>query len=527
MTGPGESDCGATDLDADAPGVEEANALPWPLLLRQRVAERIEGSEHYPWLVLVAVLLGLFAVGSTVTILALSVPEMARDLHTDSTTISWVTTGPVLAFAVCGPVAGKLGDLYGLRRVYLVSLSGAVAFSALTALAPNAGALIACRVLGAAAGAAVGPASLAIINRLFPSGQRAQALGYWSMVAAGGPVIGAIAAGPVVEAFGWRMIFVLQAPLMAICCLLAGAVLPTLAPIREGDGEPPRLDGWGATTLGLGAVSLLLAVNRGSVLGWGHPLVPAGIALSLVGFAAFVAVERRVAHPLLPLGYLRRRNFAVPVAAQFFTNFAYMGAFFLTPLLLQSELGRSVTESTWLSIARPTVFAIAGPIAGYLTMRVGERPPGVFGAASITASMVVFSAIGLGAANWLIIAALALSGLGMGSSSPALASAIADAVDEKDLGIAGAAQQMVNQVGVAIGVQVMLAVQTARATSVGEVPAYGEAYLVGGAVALVGLCLTLFVRSSPRVRPAEVDDVVDPSDPADPAPEPALVVAAG
>jgi EmrB/QacA subfamily drug resistance transporter len=493
----------ASDLVLDAPGLEETTSLPWPLLLRQRVSERLEASERYPWLVLAAVLLGLFAVGSTITVLALSVPEMMADLDTDSSTISWVTTGPVLAFAVFGPVAGKLADLRGLRRVYLLSLAAAVVFAALTAAAPNVGAVIACRVLGAAAGAAVGPASLAIINRLFPPGQRAQALGYWSMVAAGGPVIGAIGAGPIVEAFGWRWIFILQAPLMAACCVMAAVVLPAIEPLVGRDGERPRLDGWGATTLGLGCVSLLLAVNRGAAWEWTHPVVLVGFVLAVVFVAGFLAVERRVAHPLLPLGYLRRRNFAVPVAAQFFTNFAYMGAFFLTPLLLQGELGRSVTESTWLSIARPTVFAVAGPIAGALTVRFGERPPSVVGAASIVASMVVFGSVGAGAGNTLVLVALALSGLGMGASSPALAATIANAVEDRDLGIAGAAQQMVNQVGVAIGVQAMLAVQTARAGSVGDVGAYGDAYLFGGAVAAVGLVLSWFVRSSPRSQATE------------------------
>ena len=103
--------------------------------------------------------------------------------------------------------------------------------------------------------------------------------------------------------------------------------------------------------------------------------------------------------------------------------------------------------------------------------------------------------------DWVIIGALALSGLGMGASSPALASSIANAVDDKDLGIAGAAQQMANQVGVALGIQVMLAVQTAREASVSPVAAYGEAYLVAAGIALAGVVLALFVRSSPRVRP--------------------------
>lgn len=468
-----------------------------------RIAGRVEASDRYPWLILGTVLLGLFSVGATITILAISVPEIANDLGSDDNTVSWVTTGPILAFAVFGPVAGKLADLRGLRKVYLVSLALAAGFAALTAMAPSAPALIGFRVLGAAAGAATGPASLAIINRLFPRDQRSKALGYWSMVAAGGPVIGALIGAPVVEAFGWRWIFVAQAPLMAACCLLAAVVLPTFPTAHErgDDGRGrgrPTLDGWGAATLGLGCVSLLLAVNRGPVWGWDAPAVVAGLGLAVALLVGFVLVEGRVAHPLLPLAYVRRRNFSVPILTQFCTNFAYMGAFAITPLLLQNEFGRSATEATWLSIPRPLVFAIAGPIAGYLTVRVGERSAGVFGAAAIAASMVALSGVDPSDGDWVVIGAVALSGLGMGASSPAMSASIANAVDDRDLGIAGAAQQTVNQVGVAVGIQAMLAVQTSREDAVGAVAAYGDAYLLGAAVASVGVVLACFVRSSRR-----------------------------
>lgn len=441
-------------------------------------------------MVLTAVLLGLFAVGSTVTILAISVPTIAADLGSDDNTVSWVTTGPILAFAVFGPVAGKLADLRGLRRVYLLSLASAAVAAALTAAAPSAVTLIAARVLGAGVGAATGPASLAIINRVFPRMQRSQALGYWSMVAAGAPVIGALVGAPVVEAFGWRWIFVAQAPLMAICCAVGAVLLPDL-PVA-GDRNA-RLDGWGAGTLGLGCVALLLAVNRAPVWGWSNPAVLGAVVATPAFLAAFVAVERRVPNPLLPLAYLRRRAFTAPLLSQFCSNFAYMGAFAITPLLLQNELGRSATAATWLSIPRPLVFAVAGPVAGYLTARVGSRAAGAFGASAIAASMVALAAVDAGDGDWVIIASVALSGLGMGAASPAMATSIANAVDDADLGIAGATQQMVNQVGVAIGIQVMLAVQTGREQAVGAIPAYGDAYLVGAGVAVLGVLLALLL----------------------------------
>jgi EmrB/QacA subfamily drug resistance transporter len=491
-----DGDDATAGLATDAPGLEEGSTFAWPMLLRRRVIDRMEASEHYPWLVLAVVLFGLFAVGSTITILAIAVPTIAEDLGTDVNTVSWVTTGPILAFAVFGPLGGKLADLRGLRKAYLFSLAGAMVFAGLTALSPTATALIAFRVCGAAIGAATGPASLAIINRTFPPSRRSQALGYWAMVAAGGPVIGALIGAPIIEAYGWRWIFIAQVPVMALCLAVAFAVLPHLPTATELGGKRSRLDGWGAATLGLGCVSLLLAVNRGAVNGWDSPAVIIGALVAIAMFGAFVAVERRVEHPLLPLAYTRQPNFSFPIAAQFCMNFAYMGAFAITPLLLQEEFNRTAVEATWLSIPRPLVFAIAGPVAGYLTIRVGERRAAVFGATSITLSMLALSQVDAASRDAFIVFAVALSGLGMGSASPAMSTAIASAVDEHDLGIAGAFQQMVNQVGVAIGIQVMLAVQTSRDASVGGVAAYSEAYLVAAGVAAIGILLATRVRST-------------------------------
>jgi EmrB/QacA subfamily drug resistance transporter len=479
------------ELSIEAIGADEVQVVPWPLLLRKRVTAKVEGSGRYPWIVLVTVLFGLFSVGFTITILANSRPRIAADLHSSESLLAWLITGPILAFAVFGPAAGKLGDLKGHRRIYLWSMAGVCVFAALTAAAPNAGALIAFRVLGAATGAATGPASLALINRLFPRDERARAMGYWSMVGAGGPVVGVVAGGPLVEAFGWRWIFVAQVPLTLLTLLLAYAILP----------ETPRADATkfdtpGAVLLGGGTLFLLLGIDRGAAMGWGSAVVLASFMASVASYSAFVAVERRSDHPLLSLAYLRRRNFTFPLATQFFTNFAYMGAFIVTPLFLQHEFGYSETHTAWVSIARPLTFAVAGPVAGYLTLRIGERTSAVLGGAAILASMVALAQLVPGTSDVVIVAALGLSGLGMGASTPAMAAAIANSVDERDLGIAGATQQMVNQIGVVLGIQIVQTVQVARAGADGAVNAYHEAYFVGALAAAFGVAAAFFVRRS-------------------------------
>ncbi|HSL59407.1 MAG TPA: MFS transporter [Acidimicrobiales bacterium] len=487
-------------LSLDAPGIEPVGVVPWPLLWRDRVRHRLERSERYPWIVLATALFGLFTVGFTITILAVSVPGIADDLGAAEATLTWVVTGPILAFAIVGPAAGKLADLHGPRRIYLLGLLGSAVFAGLTALAWSAPSLIAFRVLGATLGAACGPASMAMVNRLFPREVRAQAMGYWSLVMAGGPVLGVVAGGPIVEAFGWRWIFVAQVPFVIAGLLVAYALLPDT---ERGERQP--FDIIGSITLGGTTALALFALNRGPLLGWDHPVVVGGFAFAPIGIALFVWRQRTFSHPLIPLEYLRRRNVVFPVLTQMFTNFAYMGGFILTPLLLQDVMGYGEARTGLLSISRPLLFAIAGPVAGYLAVRAGERPMAVFGAICVVASMLGLAQVGPGASDLLIIGALGLSGIGLGASSPAMAATIANAVDESDLGIAGAAQQMMSQVAVVAGIQILQTVQTSREAVVGTAASYQEAYLVGGAVAALAIVTASFVRST---RDERVDEPV-------------------
>jgi MFS family permease len=304
--------------------------------------------------------------------------------------------------------------------------------------------------------------------------------------------VGVVAGGPIVEAFGWRWIFVAQAPLTLAGLLLGLLVLP------ETKRRRAQFDVVGAVVLALGATVLLFAINRGPIWGWSEPLIVAGFVLAPLAVLVFVLVERRVPAPLLPLGYLRRRNFSFAIATQCFTNFAYMGGFVITPLFLESEFGYPETRVGALMIPRPLAFAIAGPLAGYAAVKVGERASAVAGTACVVLSMAALSTVAPGSSDLVIIASLALSGIGIGCASPALAASIANSVDERDLGVAGAFQQMMTQLGVVIGIQIMQTVSVVREEAVGSVAAYGEAYLVGGAVAAVGFTTAWFVRSSER-----------------------------
>lgn len=440
------------------------------------------------WGLLASVLFGLLSVNITFTIFNVALVTIAANLHTSQTTLTWAITGPLLMVGVAAPILGKLGDLHGHRRLYLLGLVGALICTALTAGAWNAGSLIVARLFSGLEGACLIASSWALLFRVFGPGERTKVLGWWSLVAAGGPVIGVAIGGPVVQAFGWRWIFVAQVPLILVALVINYRVLPET---DRAQGEP--LDVPGAVSLAVGIGSFLFALNQGSG-GWTRPQVLVAAGLAPVALAVFAVVERRAASPLFPLEWLSRRNFTLPCVAGFAMNFAYMGGFFLTPLFLERGLHYGVGAAGLLQIARPLVFAVAAPAAGYLAARTGLRAAAVAGACLMGLSMVVFVTLGPGSSVVTIIIALGVSGLANGVAMPSISASVANAVEIERMGSASAGLQVANQVGVVAGIQVMETVQASRQHLAGVVGSFQNAYAAGAVVTVVAVVAASLLR---------------------------------
>ena len=323
-----------------AAGGDEVVVVPWPQLIRHRVQHRVEqrvaGSDRYRWWVLFAVMAGLFSINVTFTVFAVALPRVARGFHTDVNTITWVITGPLLAFGVTAPALGRAGDLWGHKRVYVIAMAGAVLTAVLSAAAWSAGSLIAARTLDGIEGAATGAASMALIFRAFPPEDRVKAMGWWSLVGAGGP--GDRRGRGRRRHPALRLAVDLRRPGPADPRGVPGALGHRVAHHRPGRNHGTRL-GRRHHAHGRGH-RCAVRVEPGPGVGVDQPrrarspLPPRPVAALL-----FVIAERRAAEPLLPLEYLRRRNFAFPIATQAMANFAYMGGFILAPLLLANLFG--------------------------------------------------------------------------------------------------------------------------------------------------------------------------------------------
>ena len=532
-------------LSGTGSGGDGGIAVPWATLFRHRMHHKVAGSDRYQWWVLWTVLAGLLSVNITFTVFVVALPQVARELHTSVSTLTWTSTGPLLAFGIAAPILGKLGDIRGYKRLYLWGLSGAALSVVLTASAPTAGILIAARLFDGVQGAATGAASMALVLQAFSHEDRVKAMGWWALVGAGGPVLGVTIGAPIIQFYGWRALFWGELPLMAIAAVLAIIVLPAhdhaattaaAAQKRTGrainpvpkpvprpdvevaageDGADPvvpaspwrQLDWIGSISLSASVTLGLLALNVAPSWGFTAPKTLALFALSLMLGAAFIFHERRTPSPLIPLHYFKKRNFVLPLGARAFVNFAYMGGFFLFPILMEGVYGYSETSAGLLSTARPLMFSLSAPIAGYAAVKVGERWSIVAGAAALTVSMLVFTQVGANPSVVLIIVALALSGLGNGVSTPSTAASAANEVAPEELGVMSAAQLLITQIGIVAGIQVMVTVQASSHGGAGSLASFHRAYLVGALVALAACVCGYFVKDTPRGKravPAEV-----------------------
>jgi MFS family permease len=499
-------------------GAEAGSDLNWFLLLRQRVQDRAAGSSRYSWWVLWTLLAGLFALNFTFTVFIVALPTVAAQFHTSVTVLTWTMVGPLLAYGLAAPIFGKTGDIFGHRRLYLFGLAGAMVSALLTALSHNVDMLLFARTLDGVQGAATGTASGALISRAFNPGERVKAMGWWSLVGAGGPVIGLSLGSPVIAAFGWRALFWLQLGLIVVAFCVVSVVLPRNRGIDAEDDEQKaqarlefrRMDWIGSWALSLGITALMLGLSIGPSKGFSSLWCLGLFALSAVLLGAFVHRLRHAENPLIPPHYFTRRNFVMPLVLRTSANFAYFGAFFLFPLLMERGYGFSISHVGALAIARPIVFAISSPIAGYVTMRIGERVSVIAGAAFLTASLGIFSLLGPSTGVWVIIVALALSGLGMGVAMPSTSSVMANEVLPSEFGVMSAAQLLTTQLGEVAGIEVLETIQQGltrhRAlTSLKSGPqllsTFHLPFLVGACVGAVGLVSAFFFRSVPRDRP--------------------------
>jgi EmrB/QacA subfamily drug resistance transporter len=397
-------------------------------------------------MVLVAMALGLLCINLDFTMVNLGLADMQRDLDTSLPELQWVVNAYTLAQAGSMVVAGRLGDRFGRKRVYL---SGVLLFTAAAiaaALAPSIGVLIGTRAIQGLGAATVYAVSLAILSDAFPPAERGRALGIWTATAAIGLAAGPLVGGAVVENSSWRWMFVLLVPFAASSFVL------TLVAARESRDEsgPPSFDVLGAVVSALGLVALVTLLIQGG--SWGLTSA-ATIALALaviVAVPGFVLVERRARVPLLELDLFKKGGFLGAAVTSFSLAFVAFAVLFFVPLEFQHVRGHSALVSGLLLLPTTVTWALTSLAAGRVVGRIGTRVPMAIGLAVTAGGLAVL--MWADAPIGVFLVALAAIGTGIGLSFAPMTTAALNAVPTAKAGMASGALLMVRLVGASFGV---------------------------------------------------------------------------
>ena len=425
-----------------------------------------------------------------VTVFSLALPQLEHEFRASLDAVTWVLTAPLLTYAIALPVLGRTSDIFGHRRVFLAGSIGAGLAAFLTAVAPTLPLLIVFRTLGQVSGAATTPASLAMIAAVYPADRRMRIMGYWSLAAAGSPVVGLIVGGPLIDAFGWRSIFIVQGFLMVAACAYAWLVLPAGTARRRTQLDIRGLAAL-AVTLAAGLAALELFPQASE-----RPWVIAAAVVSVAGCVIFFRVEKDAPSPVLPLDLLRVRNFSAPIVAQAFGTFVYFSGFVLTPLLLELQFGLSAASASLILVLRTIAFCVGAQVPSRIH-GLTPRRSAMIGAALMASGLPVFAASAWLSSLALVVAGNILAGFGNGMISPALTTSVVNAVHDDRRATATGLLQMMGQVGAVAAITVSGAIVAA-----GHGPGrFSAAFLVAGVPALLSIAAAGFIQTRPAPRP--------------------------
>jgi EmrB/QacA subfamily drug resistance transporter len=400
----------------------------------------------HKWWLLVAVMVGTFMGPFDASVVNISLPTLTQVFGVDVTTVEWIVVAYLLVVSTLLLTFGRLGDILGTKRIYLVGFTVFTFGSLACALAWDVWSLIAFRsaqAVGASMLFAVGPA---IVTAGFPPQERGKAIGFVGVSVAVGLAAGPTLGGLIIDLLGWRWIFLVNVPVGVLAILLARAVIP------HEPAHSQKFDRLGAVLSFVALFPLLLAFSEGEQWGWSSPLTLALIGLSVVGAASFLLAERASSQPVLDLGLFRNRLFTTATASAVASYVVTSTVMFIMPFYLMIVQGMAVKHAGLLLTPVPLMTATIGPLSGTLSDRIGSRLLSSLGLLISAMGVLSLATLEAGTPTAGVVARLLLIGVGMGLFQSPNSSAIMGSVPRARLGIASGVVATARNVGMVFGV---------------------------------------------------------------------------
>jgi EmrB/QacA subfamily drug resistance transporter len=458
-------------------------------------ARRAVNAPTSRWVILVIACLAQFMVVLDATIVNVALPSIQRGLHFSSASLQWVVNGYTLIFGGFLLLGGRAADLLGRKRLFVAGIALFSVASLLNGVAQSPAMLIVGRGLQGLGGALVSPAALSIVTTTFTeNGERTRALGVWSAIAAGGGAVGLLLGGVLTDLVSWPWIFIVNVPVGIAALLLALRFIPE----SRAELGHRSFDAAGAVTVTAGLVVLVFAIVKAQAYGWGSVrtlgLIGAGLAL----LAAFVAVERRSAAPLVRLSIFRVRTLAVADSVMLLVASGMFGMFFFASLYVQEILGYSPLRAGLAFLPITGGIVVGAGIAQQLIRRLGVRNVAVTGIAIATAGLALLTQLpvhGSYVGN-LLVGLLPMS-IGMGLTFVPITLLGTGGVSDGDAGLASGLFNTAQQVGGSFGLAILASLAasqtsgllhghvTSAATLAARVSGYHVAF--GAAAAMLGV----------------------------------------
>ena len=424
------------------------------------MATRPAGLDRSSVVALAAMAMAVFVVANDVTALSVALPDIESDFDVDVGTAQWVISAYALIFGVLIVTGGRLADLLGRRRIFFVGAGIFAVFSLLGALSPEAWMLIACRALMGIGGALMWPATLGMTYSILPKERAALAGGLIIGAAGFGNAAGPLIGGFLTDVLDWRAILFLNLPIAGVACLVTWRAVPE----SRGDSVERRFDYVGVTTLTVGLVALLVALDEVDDYGWGSAWILGLLALFAVLLTAFVFQERRAGdRALVPRDVLSNRSFASACLAVLLMSPTFFVALVYLPQFMQKILGYSPFEAGLGLLPMMGVFALVSFAAGPLYERVGPRPVLAAGAACLVAGPLLIALLEKGDSWAQLIPGMVLLGAGVGLFYSSVTTSAVTALDPARASLAGGIVYMFQVAGGSIGLGIATTVFTAEA----------------------------------------------------------------